>query len=140
MWLATYCSVEFRNFTSCRFLENHHSFAQFPSSYYFSILKKICESQIFHSFLTSFFFWMFLLSQTFVISNTEKVVIFYKTFRNLKFSTFTKLWEFSLFIKSFFNSNVRSSQDLEALLEILKIFHRLYFRLFLQFLQQWRTN
>jgi hypothetical protein len=37
--LPSYCNVKFRNFQSFRFLENVHSFATFPSSYYLSLRK-----------------------------------------------------------------------------------------------------
>jgi hypothetical protein len=78
----------------------------------FQLSKFICESEIFHIFLNFVTFHTFLLSQTFVFTNTVKnFSCFQKRSEYLKNITFTMFRKFKIFITLYFNSNVRYSQN-----------------------------
>jgi hypothetical protein len=97
-FFPSFCNVTFRNFRSFLFLKNAHSLATFPSSSYFSIFKITCESKIFHVFLNFATFQMFLPSQIFDFSNTERSLIFSKRFRIFETSYIYKFVKNSQFL------------------------------------------
>jgi hypothetical protein len=82
----------------------------------FQFSKNMCESQIFHTFQNFVNFQMFLLSQNFVLSNTNKNVHIFENIRNIFKTIYFCIWENFQFVLN------RSSTATFAILKTLKHF------------------